>query len=59
MDAQRAQEIMSSPSMANVTYNGNHVYIEHVDQGAGKATVHPIDNPEHKQSVSVEELLEQ
>ena len=58
MDAQRAQEIMSSTEMVNVTYNGEKVYIEHVDQGVGKATVHPLDNPEQKQSVSVNELME-
>jgi len=59
MDAQRAQEISSSPNMTSVTYNGEPVYIEHVDQGSGKATIHPLDNKEKKQSVSVTELVEQ
>ncbi|QTM99003.1 H-type small acid-soluble spore protein [Sediminibacillus dalangtanensis] len=59
MDAHRAQEITSSDAMIDVTYNGGKVYIEHVDQGAGMATVHPLDNPETKQSVQVEDLLEQ
>ncbi|WP_053220080.1 small acid-soluble spore protein H [Virgibacillus senegalensis] len=59
MDTQRAQEITSSASMVDVTYNGGKVYIEHVDQDAGKATIHPLDNPESKQSVNIEELLEQ
>jgi small acid-soluble spore protein H (minor) len=58
MDSKRAQEIASSSTMSNVTFNGGKVYIEHVDQEAGKATVHPIDNPENKQSVSVNDLLE-
>lgn len=58
MDSKRAQEIASSSTMSNVTFNGGQVYIEHVDQEAGKATVHPIDNPESKQSVSVNDLLE-
>lgn len=58
MDAKRAQEIASSPAMSNVTFNGGKVYIEHVDQKAGKATVHPLDNPENKQSVSVNDLME-
>ncbi|MGG3467082.1 small acid-soluble spore protein H [Neobacillus pocheonensis] len=59
MDAQRAQEIASSRNMANVTYNGTPIYIEHVDQEAGKATIHPLDEPDTKQSVSVSSLKEQ
>lgn len=59
MDAQRAQEIADSPIMADVTYNGSRVYIEHVDQGKQTATVHPLDNPSSKQSVAVTGLQEQ
>lgn len=59
MDAKRAQEISSSPVMANVSYNGDKVYIEHVDQNNGLATIHPLDNPTTKQSISVNELKEQ
>ncbi|MRH44527.1 small acid-soluble spore protein H [Aquibacillus halophilus] len=59
MDAKRAQEIASSPAMANVTYNGGKMYIEHVDQETGNATVHPLDNPEMKQSISVNNLMEE
>ncbi|MRG85584.1 small acid-soluble spore protein H [Salinibacillus xinjiangensis] len=58
MDPKRAQEIASSTSMVNVMYNGQDVYIEHVDQGNGLATIHPIDNPNQKQSVSVQSLDE-
>lgn len=59
MDAKRAQEILSLNAMVDVTYNGTKVYIEHVDQSEGLATVHPMDNPEIKHSVSVDELYEQ
>jgi len=59
MDAKRAQEISSSPKMANVSYNGGKVYIEHVDQSNGLATIHPLDQPTSKQSISVAELKEQ
>ncbi len=59
MDAQRAQEISSSTTMANVMYNGSPVYIEHVDQQNGTATIHSLDNPNEKQSVSVTSLQEQ
>lgn len=59
MDAKRAQEISSSSNMVNVTCNGESVYIEHVDQQKGMATIHPINNPNSKQSVSVDSLQEQ
>jgi small acid-soluble spore protein H (minor) len=59
MDAQRAQEISASATMANVTYNGQSIYIEHVDQQNGTATIHPLDEPNNKQSVSVSSLEEQ
>jgi small acid-soluble spore protein H (minor) len=59
MDAKRAQEISSSAAMANVTYNGQSIYIEHVDQQNGTATIHPLDAPNNKQSVPVSSLEEQ
>jgi small acid-soluble spore protein H (minor) len=59
MDAKRAQEISFSPTMVNVSCHGKSVYIEHVDQQNGMATVHPIEEPHNKQSVSVESLIEQ
>ncbi|WP_163537815.1 H-type small acid-soluble spore protein [Gracilibacillus sp. YIM 98692] len=59
MNAERAQEIVESPNMLNVTYNGDKVYIEHVDQGTGHATVHPLNNPNQKVMVSIDELNEQ
>ncbi|MDR4949930.1 small acid-soluble spore protein H [Neobacillus cucumis] len=58
MDIQRAQEISSSPNMANVTCNGRQVYIEHVDQQKGTATIHHLDDPNNKQSVSISNLIE-
>jgi small acid-soluble spore protein H (minor) len=58
MDAQRAQEISSSPVMANVSYNGARIYIEHVDQQVGTATIHPLDEPNNKQNVSISNLIE-
>ncbi|MGI8386382.1 small acid-soluble spore protein H [Robertmurraya sp. P23] len=59
MDSQRAQEISSSSVMTNVTYNGKQIYIEHVDQQKGMATIHPLDEPNKKQTVSVTSLIEQ
>ncbi|MGG2087264.1 small acid-soluble spore protein H [Priestia aryabhattai] len=59
MDAQRAQEIADSLDMANVIYNGKSIYIEHVDQQNGVATIHNLDEPSNKQSVSISKLAEQ
>ncbi|WP_088105459.1 small acid-soluble spore protein H [Halalkalibacter urbisdiaboli] len=59
MNAQRAQEIASSANMVSVTHNGESIYIEHVDQDNGLATIHPLDDPNQKQSVAVTELTEQ
>ncbi|MFJ7827561.1 small acid-soluble spore protein H [Psychrobacillus sp. NPDC096623] len=56
MDTQRAQEIAFSPNMENVIYKGEPVYIEHVDQNNGIATIHPLSNPNDKQSVAVTNL---
>ncbi|WP_445489800.1 small acid-soluble spore protein H [Niallia sp. 03133] len=58
MDVQRAQVISGLETMANVTYNGKRIYIEHVDQQNGTATIHPLDEPNTKQSVSVSNLIE-
>lgn len=58
MNAQRAQEISSSPIMANVSCNGERIYIEHVDEQNGTATIHSLDNPSNKQSVPVSSLTE-
>lgn len=58
MEAQRAQEIANSSTMANVLYNGTKIYIEHVDRQNGIATIHSLDNPNYKQSVSVSNLTE-
>lgn len=58
MDAQRAQEIAFSPDMINVTYNGENIYIEHVDRQNGTATIHTLEEPNQKQSVSITSLME-
>ncbi|WP_227938576.1 small acid-soluble spore protein H [Alkalihalobacillus deserti] len=59
MDAQRAQEISSSTNMVTVMYNGEPIYIEHVDQDQETATIHPLNTPDIKQSVAVTSLTEE
>lgn len=58
MNAKRAQEIANSPIMANVTYNGERIYIQQVDEQNNTAKIYPLDNPNQKQTVSVENLVE-
>lgn len=58
MDAQRAQQIAQSPVMANVTYNGRQIFIQHVDEQTGMARVYPLDQPELEQTVPVRHLTE-
>jgi len=58
VNKQRAQEIASSPIMANVIYNGTPVYIQNVDENRETARIYPLDQPEKEQEVSVNELIE-
>lgn len=58
MDKKRAQEIASSPVMANVAFNGTPVYIENVNENRGTANIHSLDNPRDKREVSVKKLEE-
>lgn len=58
MNPERAQEIVMIPDMINVTFEDEKIYIEHVDQEQRLATIHPLNNPEEKKSVPVDELVE-
>lgn len=59
MNVSRAEEIAFSQDMVSVICNGEKVYIEHVDKQKGLATIHSLDEPNNKQSVSVTSLSEQ
>lgn len=56
MDRERAVEIASSPTMANVTFNGNRVYIEEVNET--NAFVHYLNEPENREKVPLGNLVE-
>ncbi|EJW15230.1 H-type small acid-soluble spore protein [Paenibacillus alvei] len=58
MNAQRARQIANSPKLANVTYNGRQIYIQHVDADSQTARVFPIDAPEEEQNVPLSQLIE-
>ena len=59
MNIQRAQEIITSPTMVDVTHNGVQVYIQHVDAKNEIARVYPLNQPENEQDVPVSNLIEQ
>lgn len=59
MEKQRAKEIAASPVMANVTHNGTHIYIQHVDDEKDTARICDLHNRENEREVSVNSLLEQ
>lgn len=59
MDSTRAQEIASSPVMANVLCDGVPVYIQHVDEQNETARIFPLDHPEDEREVPLYTLMEQ
>jgi len=59
MDAKRAKEICSSSVMANVTHNGVPIYIDSVSSDNTTASIHPLNQPDEKQSVRISSLSEQ
>jgi small acid-soluble spore protein H (minor) len=58
MNIQRAQEIATSPVMANVTYNGTPIYIQHVDENNETARIYPLNEPQNEQDVPLNSLNE-
>ncbi|KZE79190.1 small acid-soluble spore protein H [Paenibacillus elgii] len=58
MNKQRAQEIAASPVMANVTYEGVPIYIQHVDEEQESARIYPLGQPEQEQEVPLNSLIE-
>ncbi|WP_366924515.1 H-type small acid-soluble spore protein [Metallumcola ferriviriculae] len=58
MDTQRAKEIVTSPIMANVTLDGEAVYIEQVNDQENTARIYPLNQPDKEQEVSLNNLKE-
>lgn len=59
MDRKRAEEILSSPDVINVTYKGEQIYIEKIDVAKDIAYVHPLNQPTGSQEVPLGSLQEQ
>lgn len=58
MDIERANEIVSSPDIANVTYNGAPIYIQSVNLEKEMAYIYPLNQPNKLQEVPVDSLVE-
>ena len=58
MNKQRAQEIATSPILANVTYNEVPIYIQNVNENNETARIYPLDEPENEQNVPLINLIE-
>ena len=58
MNRQRALEILESIEMVNVNLRGIPVYIQSLDANQETATVFPLDNMNHEQSVELAGLDE-
>lgn len=58
MDIQRAEQILASSSIINVTHNGQSVWIDQVDATSQTATVHAANNPSDTRTVSLNQLME-
>ena len=59
MDDERAKEIIFSPIMYEVTYNGVPIYIESINSDNATANIHFFDQPNSSQKVSISSLIEQ
>lgn len=53
MNIQRAKEIVESPDMKKVTYNGVPIYIQHVNEETGTARIYPLDEPQEEHEVQL------
>ena len=58
MNKQRAQEIATSPILANVTFNDVPIYIQNVNKNNETARIYPLDEPENEQNVPLINLIE-
>ncbi len=58
MNKQRAQEIATSPILANVTFNDVPIYIQNVNENNETARIYPLDEPENEQNVPLTNLIE-
>jgi small acid-soluble spore protein H (minor) len=58
VDNQRAKEIISSPDMADVTYNGTRIYMENLNESDQCCIIHFLNQPVTKLNVPLSSLEE-
>lgn len=58
MDKSRAMEIKEAANLINVTFNGDPIYIQDIDEQSGMAQVYSLENPEDQRKVSINDLQE-
>ncbi|HEX3018510.1 MAG TPA: H-type small acid-soluble spore protein [Caproicibacter sp.] len=58
MDRKRAEEIISSPVMMDVTYNGAKIYMEDVNEAKQTCTIHYLSEPGNRINVPLSSLVE-
>ncbi|MBU8878338.1 H-type small acid-soluble spore protein [Bacillus sp. FJAT-29790] len=59
MNVGRAKEIMDSADMIQVTFEGNAVIIQHVDEKTKIARIYSKTDPENEMSVPILQLIEE
>jgi small acid-soluble spore protein H (minor) len=59
MNVGRAKEIADSVEMINVTYKGEPVIIQHVDETAKLARIYSRSDPDNEHDVPVLNLIEE
>lgn len=59
MNVTRAKEILESPTMIPVTYQGKQIIIQNVNEQEKTARVYFNENREEERTVPVSELVEQ
>ncbi|MBO0995013.1 H-type small acid-soluble spore protein [Bacillus sp. SD088] len=58
MNRQRAEEIVQTGDIKHVTYEGERVYIQRVDEHNETARIYPLDDPQKEMDVPLTQLVE-
>ncbi|WP_062106764.1 H-type small acid-soluble spore protein [Bacillus niameyensis] len=58
MNRQRAEEIVQSGDLKHVTYNGERIFIQQVDEQKETARIYPLDDPQNELDVPLSQLVE-
>ncbi|GAA0454366.1 H-type small acid-soluble spore protein [Alkalibacillus silvisoli] len=59
MEVSRAQEIFESPTLIDVSYQGQPVFIQDIHPGENKVTISPLTDVDDKQDIEIDQLVEE